>query len=348
MKLRKIALCLLALAMVFISCKNDDDGGSNGVPDRDRAEVYAEDLAEIETFLETHFYNYEDFDFANPYSVANDDFQIIFKEIDENNLDKTPLMEMVDYKMVTDPEDEAIVYKLYYLKIREGLGDELYASDEAFLTYEGSIFANNYVFDSKVTPIGLNLTQIGTSLSGVVTGFKEGLIEFNAAESFTDNGDGTISYHNHGIGAIFVPSGIGYFSSPIGEVDAYTPLVFKVNLMEAIHTDFDFDNIPSYKEDLDGDGDVYSDDTDGDTLPNFVDNDDDGDGVLTRDELDYETYMVNITNGETEPVFAANEYEISRETTIDSGTGDEILTIETYIVKDTNGNGTPDYLDDTI
>lgn len=55
-------------------------------------------------------------------------------------------------------------------------------------------------------------------------------------------------------------------------------------LWNYIDEDDDGDNIPTIDEDLDGDGDPTNDDTDGDGKPNYLDDDDDGDGVKTRDE----------------------------------------------------------------
>jgi len=48
----------------------------------------------------------------------------------------------------------------------------------------------------------------------------------------------------------------------------------------------DNDGIPAEDEDLNGDGDLTNDDTDGDGIPNYLDADDDGDNVLTKDEDD--------------------------------------------------------------
>ena len=52
--------------------------------------------------------------------------------------------------------------------------------------------------------------------------------------------------------------------------------------------DHDEDSVPTSEEDIDGNYHFTddADDTDGDGIPNYLDNDDDGDGVLTIDEYD--------------------------------------------------------------
>ncbi|MEZ4970157.1 MAG: hypothetical protein R2814_10995 [Flavobacteriaceae bacterium] len=61
--------------------------------------------------------------------------------------------------------------------------------------------------------------------------------------------------------------------------------MFEVNLLATNTADHDRDGVSTILEDLDGDGDLFNDDTDGDGIPNYLDADDDGDGVLTKDEL---------------------------------------------------------------
>ncbi|WP_250432717.1 FKBP-type peptidyl-prolyl cis-trans isomerase [Hanstruepera flava] len=335
MKLRKLVLLFIGLFMVLSSCNNDDDS-PNTVPPRDKGEVYEEDLAEIEEFLSTHFFNYEDFDFSNPDNPDNDTFEIVFDTIAGANSDKISLMDspQLQYKIV---EDSGIDYKLYYLNVRQGSGNEIHFCDEAKLIYEGST-TTGHVFDSAVNPASFNLITVGSS-AGVVPGFQQGVIEFKTSTSFTDNGDGTVTYHGHGIGAVFIPSGLGYFQQPLIGVPSYTPLIFKFDLYERTLLDHDGDNVYSYLEDLNMNGDLFDDDTDGDFGPNFIDNEDDGDGYFTADELGYNTYVVDTNMGETEPVLAENEYEMSR--TEENG----IITIETFVMLDRTDDGTPDFLD---
>ena len=106
--------------------------------------------------------------------------------------------------------------------------------------------------------------------------------------------------------------------------------------------DHDEDGIPSHIEDLDGDENPFNDDTDADDIPNFLDLDDDGDGVLTINELQKTTYTVDTNMGEQEPVLAAGEYERSR--TVSNG----IITIKTVKTVDSDTNGVADYLQSSI
>ncbi|WAC02012.1 hypothetical protein N7U66_19655 [Lacinutrix neustonica] len=289
MNLRKLILPILSLCLVVLSCKKDDDAPIEAPALRDRQEVYDENLVEIETYLETHFYNYEAFDFADPYSQANDTFSIVFDTISGVNSDKTPLMDQVDFKTVTEDD---VDYKLYFLKVRQGLGKPVNALDRAAVLYNGTI-PEGASFDSAVT-IGagqpLNLTTVGSTF-GVVSGFREGIVEFNASTGFTENGNNEITYDDHGIGAVFIPSGLGYFAVPPSTViPQYSPLIFTLRVVSRSNTDWDEDGIPSHMEHPDGDYSGSDDDTDGDSFVNFVDSDDDGDGVLTEDEVKQKEY----------------------------------------------------------
>ena len=188
MKLRKITLALLSIFMFVVAC-GDDDEDITAFVEKDRAVVYAEDLLEIETYLQNYTYNYDDFDFSNPNSLANDTFQIVFTEIseDNNNLDADPILDRPELlsKTVTD---NSIDYKLYYLNIREGLGSVVDALDAAAVSYEGTLLDGS-VFDSNtIVPITFALSSDGTS-SGVIVGFREVLIEFKTRDGFTENGE---------------------------------------------------------------------------------------------------------------------------------------------------------------
>jgi hypothetical protein len=293
MKIRNFITLGLLLGLIIFSCQ-DDDLADTSIPDRDRAEVYAEDIIEIEEYLSTHFYNYDEFLANSEYSDENDAFNIVFDTISEVNgtENKLSLLSMLDNDAVAgtsnilrskEIEDSSgQIYTLYYLVVREGLGQSLHSLDRAVVSYRGTVSTGDS-FDGSPIPIPFNLTTLGSS-SGVVSGFREGLIEFKTSTSYIEDVNGEITYDDHGIGAVFIPSGLGYFSQPLTTVDSYTPIFFTFNLIDRNDTDYDLDNIPSHLEDLNNNQDGFDDDTDDDDLNNFFDNDDDGDGVLTRDE----------------------------------------------------------------
>ena len=302
----KYGFILFVTLLAFsVSCKPDDHRSDPPTPPRDRGPEAVRAQAEIEAFLETHFYNYEDFE-NDP-----ENFKIVFDTIAGDNASKTPLMEQISFKLFNDLVDESVEYKLYYLVVRKGEGDRPNFSDYTTNTYEGRNLNLN-LFDSAVTPVRFNLVDFGTT-PGIIRGLQMALIEFKGASDVIANPDGTLSFENYGIGAVFVPAGLGYYQypPPSGGIEPYEQLIFSFELFSREIADHDGDGIPSYMEDLNGNKYLMDDDTDGDGIPNYLDNDDDGDRRLTRDEI-----IIH-----------------------------EDGTLE---FPDKNGNGIPDYLDKSI
>lgn len=102
--------------------------------------------------------------------------------------------------------------------------------------------------------------------------------------------------------------------------------------------DLDNDGIPDEFEDLDGDGRVEDDDSDGDGVPNHADADDDGDGVPTLEEIGDAPAAPGMpaapdSDGDGTPDYLDPD---------DDGDGTETV-VEGQV--DHNDNGTPDYLD---
>lgn len=310
MRLNKFLLIGLTAFLVF-SCDKDDDG-TETVPPRDRGEVAIEDDQEIIEYLSTHFYNYEEFE--NP--SEDFDYQIEFDTIEGANADKTPIID--SEKLITRTVNFAGVdQQLYILKIREGAGEKPAFTDSTYVAYKGQLLSDA-VFESNLkSPVWFNLSgfefrgsngQIGKTPTPV-KGFIEALKEFREATGFEVQPDNTVKWNNdYGIGAVFLPSGLGYFNTTKPAIPAYSPLIFNINMYDVNQADHDRDGIPSFMEDLDEDGEVYDDDTDEDGLSNHSDPDDDGDGTPTRDEI-------------------------------------EIMEDGTIIFTDSNNDGTPDYLD---
>lgn len=331
------ALYVAFSLMVLISCKKEDDGFTF-VPARDRAEEAPVSIGIIEEYLETHFYNYEDFE--NP--PAGFDFKIRFDTIAGDNANKIPLMQQVSFKEVPDRIEDGVTYKLYYLNAREGGGEHPKFPDVTTLTYEGRYVNTEFsgspyskLFDSAVTPVSFDLTA-------VVNGFQDGVIEAKTSpEPPIIGNDGTLSFTDYGVGAVFIPSGLGYYVSPPNgsAIPFYAQLIFTYQLFASRQGDQDADGIPSIFEDLNGNKLEEDDDTDGNGLPNYFDADDDGDGRPTSEEIISRQYV--LADGEPEPELNPNEFEINRsydEETLET-------TINTVEYTDEDGDGTPDHLD---
>jgi hypothetical protein len=269
---------------IVSSCKKDDAPDSSFVPARDRGEEAPASQAIIEEYLDTHFYNYEEF--ANP--PANFDFQIKFDTIAGTNADKIPLRDQVTSKMAKDRIKDGLVYTLYYLVVEEGEGDRPEFPDIATISYDG-IFINKEAptlayarrFDASTIPVRFDMT-------GIVNGLQDVLVEFRGATGIITNPDGSVSFEGYGIGAVFMPAGLGYYVDPpvTSSIPTYAQLIFAFQLYENEKGDQDNDGVPSVVEDLNGNKLEEDDDTDSDTLPNYVDADDDNDGRPTRDEIE--------------------------------------------------------------
>ncbi|MEZ4802932.1 MAG: hypothetical protein R2797_09185 [Gelidibacter sp.] len=279
MNLRKITLFTLSLLALFSSCKKDDDSGTTFV-ERDRTEQQIIDGDSLIGYLETHYYNSSTFETPGNYHVSD----IVITEL--------PKDEAGNYLPMPDPDDNTLLidavqtrtttyldaeYVYYFLKLNQGGGDIPHFTDSVLVNYSG-MMQNDEIFDSTVN------AETPLDLLNLIQGWRLVMPEFNDAVSYIENGDGTYSYDNYGLGVMFLPSGLAYFGSPPLGVTSYANLVFKFELYQSEINDHDEDLIPSYLEDLDGDGSVFNDDTDGDDIPNFLDTDDDGDGVLTKYE----------------------------------------------------------------
>lgn len=277
---------MLALFIGFISCKKDDDDDTIvEVEENDRTEQQVEDIAALLSYLENHYYNSEELaSITNP-SVSD---IVITKLTDDELVAPDGFTMLID--AVGEPKSVFFAetdYEFYVLNLNTGGGDKSPTfSDNVLVSYEG-FSLEDVVFDSAVTPVEFDLTSL-------IPGWSKVLPDFNTAESFIENGDGTVDYINQGLGVMFLPSGLAYFSSPTLNIEAYSPIIFKFELIDSSVNDHDGDGVPSYLEDLNGDGgftvnfddleDTTDDDTDGDGTPDYFDGDDDGDGILTINE----------------------------------------------------------------
>ena len=132
------------------------------------------------------------------------------------------------------------------------------------------------------------------------------------------------------------------FSGAAPGIPIYSNLIFRFELYQYEENDHDLDGVPSYFEDLNGDVFLGNDDTDENGIADYVDVDDDGDGVLTINEHLSKTYIVNTSQGEEEPILPKYEFEVSRSEV------NGIVTINTIVLVDSDNNKIFDYLDPDV
>lgn len=315
----KLKLYILIIAILFLgfSCGGDEGDGITEVPEADRTEQQVIDNDSLVGYLQTHYIN-ETILSNNP-SISFDNIEI--NELPEDgelpNPDQNSLLIDLVETFTTTYFD--VEYEYYVLRINQG-GSEVSPnfSDKVRVSYEGSLM-DDTIFDSSISPVDFDLTA-------TIAGWGRVLPEFNNAEDFIINSDGTVTYNNPGIGIMFLPSGLGYYSAAAGSVPVYSNLIFKFKIFQSEVNDHDFDNVPSHLEDINGNYDLTDDNSDDDTFADFVDSDDDNDGTLTVDEdLEPDSDLTVDRDGDGDP-------------TNDIGDGDPTN-------DDTDGDGIPNYLD---
>lgn len=308
----------LTLAILVVSCSKDSDSTE---PLRDYATQYADDLAKIEEFLQTHYITVTD------HAGFPDDQSVTFTKIPTGGT-QTSIWNSPDLVTNFTVDANDITYKLYYLKLRGHVDRngavppteaELAKTpcnvDKVLTSYVGQ-----YLYSTTETVGGVEVDvlklkqfeenanpQTFLTLSSTIRGWSEVFPRFRAG-TYAGNPDGTITYSDFGAGIMFLPSGLGYYASGSSSIPAYSPLIFTFKLYEIQRVDNDGDGIYSYQEDLNNDGYLrvleegvdnpdntnragtavllpsgeYSEE---DEVPDFLDVDDDGDFIMTKTEI---------------------------------------------------------------
>src|SRR5690554_2780751 len=107
MRLTRLLFLSVFSTTLFIACNKDDDDNPE-IPPRDQGEQAINDEEALQSYLQTHFYNYEDFE--NRLSGFNN--VITFDTIAGDNSDKTPLIDspLLTSKVVTRNDVDFKVY----------------------------------------------------------------------------------------------------------------------------------------------------------------------------------------------------------------------------------------------
>lgn len=285
---------LFTLLGVFaLSCNKSVDEVAV-TPPKPYAEQAPIDDAKIQEFftkfhLETSAYN--PLDDSGSYNVT-------FETADDTNPAKLSIKKQyvdTNKMQIKIVSVGGVDHKLYYLPfvnpdndngssgstLTSGKGDKPTVVDSIKVCYRGRLL-DNTTFDNK--------ERIPTvfSLRSLIQGWKEVFPLFGSGEPDTTTyaSTGVTLYRKYGAGVMFMPSALGYYNRGSGTVTAYSPLIFNFKLVGVNYSDDDYDWIDSKDEAYVSPG-VYnfSKDTDGDGRPDYLDQDDDGDGVTTKDEI---------------------------------------------------------------
>lgn len=272
-------LSFVILATIFTACPSDVNGNAI-TPPEDVAIQYPIDLARIEDFLETHFLN------------VDADFNTTFTEISTDN-PGMPVMNHPDLSFINITKDE-VVYKVYYLNLQQGDVSQLNPSrvDSVLVTYKGTRFEKTSTTVNEVTTESTTQTDFDSSiipvwftLDGVIQGWSEIIPLFNPGQLSVNAQTGDLVPTNYGAGVMFLPSALAYYNISTAGIPSYSPLIFNFKLIKQRSRDNDRDKILSRDEiSINVDGTYL--DTDGDGIPDYADVDDDGDGVLTKKEIE--------------------------------------------------------------
>lgn len=262
-------ILLLVVATTFLACPSDDV--PQAVPARPYADVYEEEFVKIKEFLQTH------------YVTVDSDFNTEFFEIPEGGT-QTSIWGMTELDTIQRKIHD-MTYVVYYLKLREGVGESPTRLDSTFVSYKGNLMSDvSTTFDQSVNPVWFPLEDVVRGWGEIFSEFKTG--------THTVMSDGTVTFDNYGAGVMFLPSGLGYFNNSIGSIPSYSPLIFNFKLCKLQFRDHDRDGILSKYEyrnkQVDSGLIDYTKkalDTDNDGIPDYLDVDDDGDGFLTKNEI---------------------------------------------------------------
>ena len=296
----KFYFILIITSITIFSCSKNEDS-ITVEPPRDYQTQYDADIKIIEDYLKTNYITVVD----NPGETSDQD--VIIQKLDANHT--VSIWDQTKYPLKSKiVKLHNIEYTLYYLELRQGQKDAVTGLggvspcnvDGVLTSYRGTYLSES----TTTTPSTITATQfedavlpgdffsLFTTQTIPLQGWSEVFPEFKTG-SYVSNPNGTITYNDFGSGVMFLPSGLGYYASGSGAIPAYAPLVFSFKLYEIQRADQDNDGIPSYLEDLNGDGFMRilatgvenPDDTDKDGIPDFYDVDDDGDNYTTKLEI---------------------------------------------------------------
>lgn len=288
----KLYFILIFTSVSLFSCTKDES--TPITPPREYGAQYTDDIGLIENYLKTHYLTQVTVD-GQP--------DVVFTKIPNPNTagyvsvwdDHTSPIQLQNKIIYSDNRTSHYVngvvkdtqaYTMYYLIVNPGGGVKPTTIDSTYTSYKGWTL-DDTEFDSSNTPFWSTFPGLTVNEVSLISGYRQFLPELKTATGVSTDATGTVSFQNSGVGVVFIPSGLGYYNLTRTLIPAYSPLVFRIRLHTLRERDHDRDGILTKYEDVNGDGNYYNDDTDGDNTPDYLDVDDDGDSYLTKYEIRY-------------------------------------------------------------
>lgn len=292
---------LLIASLSLLSCSKNDNNVTVEPP-RDYAVQYETDITSIKEYLNSYYFTVTN----NPGQPDDQDVVLTKIPVGGNQPSIMSYLNAPTYPklLIRKVSIHNIVYDLYYLVLRPGVGSSPCNVDGVLTSYRGEYLWRDATSSALSTTLfeEVKYPQTTLSLYSVIAGWSETFPQFKSG-TYSTNADGTVSHYDFGAGVMFLPSGLGYYYTGSGSIPAYSPLIFSFKLYEIQRLDQDNDGVYSFQEDINKDGYIYfysntinypttpadairyEDDTDKDGIPDIVDVDDDGDNYTTRLEI---------------------------------------------------------------
>ena len=163
MKILKPFFGIVCLLVFATACEEQQRGFRE--PPRDYEPQRAVDNDSLLSFLQTRFYNYEEYATA----ATNEQVTFTIDTIQGDNANKTPLSDQVEELnfRVKDNDGAYVDHTAYVLKIREGVGTAPTAADSVFVAYKGMLL-NLSRFDERTNPVWFESLSVVKGFSALM------------------------------------------------------------------------------------------------------------------------------------------------------------------------------------
>ncbi len=258
-----------AIGLTIASCTKNDSSATVAL--RDYNVQYASDIDSIDKYIDTHYIESVDSDF----NITMAKIPVGGSQLSVRLQQDYPLT----FKMVQNDAHD-VNYKVYYMKLREGVNESPTAVDSVYVSYKGNLLTDGQ-FDYSESPVWFQLQSVVAGWGEIIPLLKTGTYD-------TTEGPNPTTFANFGAGVMFLPSGLAYYNQiPSAYIPSYSPLIFSFKLKSQRFRDHDRDGVLS-KDEVSPTvvGQKPADyDSDGDGVANYYDIDDDGDRYMTKNEI---------------------------------------------------------------